>query len=53
MTKLDQKKDEGSLSKGKNEAHKTEPPKKETTEVKLKLRKKKMLLQKRKPPKIN
>ena len=43
MTKLDQKKDEGSLSKGKNEAHKTEPPKKETTEVKLKIVEEKLL----------
>ena len=43
MTKLDQKKDEKSLSKGKNEAHKTEPPKKETAEEKLKIVEEKML----------
>ena len=43
MTKLDQKKDEKSLSKDKNEAHKAEPLKKETVEEKLKILEEKLL----------
>ena len=43
MTKLDQKKDEKSLSKDKNEAHKAEPSKKETVEEKLKIVEEKLL----------